>query len=68
MVVIINVYRYVDLDFTRDLDKRRFISRYVFTLARGIHHLDAESSRNIYCIHLQLVEYIIISHAFKEAI
>jgi hypothetical protein len=58
---------YVDSDFAGDLDKRRSTSGYVFTLAGG-PICWMSKLQNIVALSTTEAEYIVVSHACKEAI
>jgi hypothetical protein len=58
---------YVDFDFAGDLDKRRSTSRYVFTLAGGAISW-MPKIHNIVSLSTTEEEYIVSSHACKEAV
>eukprot|EP00253_Pinus_taeda_P019928 PITA_19928 len=58
---------YVDSDFAGDLDKRRSTSGYVFTLAGGAIS-SMSKLQNIVALPTTEAEYIVASHACKEAI
>eukprot|EP00253_Pinus_taeda_P025700 PITA_25700 len=61
------VCRYVDSDFAGGLDKRRSTSGYVFTLAGGAISWMSKL-QNIVALSTTEVEYIVASHACKEAV
>jgi len=56
---------YVDLDFARDLDKRRSTSGYVFTLVGGSISWMSKL-QNIFSLSTMEAKYIDVSHAFEE--
>ena len=58
---------YVDSDFAGDMDKRRLTSGYVFTLAGGAISWMSKL-QNIVALSTTQVEYIVASHACKEAV
>jgi hypothetical protein len=58
---------YVDSDFAGDLDKRRSTSGYVFTLAGGAISWMSKL-QNIVSLSTTEAEYVVVSHACKEAI
>jgi len=58
---------YVDSDFAGDLDKRRWTSGYVFTLASGAI-IWMSKLQNIVPLSTREAEYIDASHACKETI
>jgi hypothetical protein len=58
---------YVDSDFVGDLDKRRSTSGYVFTLAGGSISWMSKLQETI-ALSTTEEEYIVVSHACKEAI
>jgi hypothetical protein len=58
---------YVDSDFAGDLDKRRSISGYVFTLAGGSVSWMSKL-QNIVSLSTTEAEYVVASHACKEAV
>ena len=58
---------FVDSDFAGDLDKRRFTSGYVFTLAGGAISWMSKLQDTV-ALSTTEVEYIATSHACKEAI
>ena len=58
---------FVDLDFAGDLDKRRYTSSYVFTLAGGAISWMSKLQETV-ALSTTEVEYIVASHACKEAI
>ncbi len=62
-----SVYGYVDVDYAGDLDKRRFTTGYVFTLAgRGISWMS--KLQEIFAFSIIEEEYITALDASKEAI
>jgi hypothetical protein len=58
---------YVDSDFAHDLDKRRSTSRYFFTLAGGAISWMSKL-QNIVSLSTTEAEYVVASHACKEAV
>jgi hypothetical protein len=62
-----SVCGYVDLDFAGDLDKRRSTPGYVFTLAGGPISWMSKL-QNIVSLSTTEAEYMVASHACKEAI
>jgi hypothetical protein len=61
------VHGYVDPDFAGDLDKRRSTSGYVFTLVGGAISWISKL-QNIVSLSTTKEEYMVASHAFKEAV
>lgn len=58
---------YIDSDFAGDLDKRRSITKYVYTLCGGAVSWKA-SLQLVVALSINEVEYIALSEVVKEAI
>jgi hypothetical protein len=62
-----SVFAYVDSDFASELDKRRFTSGYVFTVVGGPVSWISKI-KNVVALSTTEAEYMVFSHACKEAI
>ncbi len=62
-----SVVSYVDLNFTRDLDKRRSLTGYLFTLSGSVINWKATLQAAV-ALFTSEVEYMALAEAVKEAL